>query len=509
MPRKTRQKDALKKTGAQKLAISAAANFDDMSDEDLEALLKQKREERDRAIQEIQGRRKLRGMDFYIPNAFQFKGHCSLAKTVLMCAGNRSGKSQFGAMELCWHLTGKYPDWYPLGRRLKQPIKAAVSATSFAMVQRVIEPKLTSLLPLDFYRVRRSPQGYLQRIICKNGSFVDILTLEMSDMAYESADFDFVWEDEPQQKRKREALCRGLIDRNGLEVITFTPLIEPWMKDELLDRADGKNIALFTASTRDNMFDMNGNPILSEESIKRFEESVSDDYKETRLHGTFFTARGIIYKSFGDPHILDDMKYEYPNPVIAVLDPHDRLPHHLIWAYIDRQDDIYIHSEMSIHCELPDLAKAILDHEKKMGYRMKKRFIDPNFGRKPAAAGSNFSVIQELRKHKVGFYEPCDDIELGHMIVRDYLHYEKDKPVTAINKPKLFFSRQGVPITIRSMRNLQYQEWAGKTKDDKNPKEVEKEKDNHGADTVRYLCIERPKYESLRTKGEELQEIPY
>jgi len=484
-------------------------DFEGKTPEEIEDLLKQAREERDRAVFEIQGRKRLRGMDFYIPNKMQFEAHCTLAKTVLVCAGNRSGKSTYGAMELCYHLTGKYPAWYPMGRRLKQPIKAAVSATSFAMVQRVIEPKLTSLLPLGKYRVRRSPQGYLQRIQYDNGSFVDILTLEMSDMAYESADFDFVWEDEPQQKRKREALCRGLIDRNGLEVVTFTPLVEPWMKDELIDRADGKNIALFTASTYDNMFDINGNPILSQESIKRFEDSVSEDYKETRLHGVFFTARGIIYKAFGAPHISDDMRYEYPNPVICVLDPHDRLPHHVIWAYIDRQDDIHVDYEMAVHCELPELAKHILRIEKERGYKMRKRLIDPNFGRKPAAAGSNFSVIQEMRKHGVGFYEPCDDVELGHMVVREYLHYDKDKPITAVNKPKLFFSRERCPITIRSMRNLQYQEWAGKTKDDRNAKEVEKEKDNHGADTVRYLCIGRPKYEGFRVAEENLQESPY
>lgn len=474
---------------------------------------REKREELLRAIQELQGRKKTRGMDFYTPNKMQLQAHTTLAKTVLVCAGNRSGKSHYGAMELCYHLTGKYPDWYPMGRRLKQPIKAAISCTTFAMVQRVIEPKVMSLLPVGTYKIKRSPQGYLTRITMIDGpgkgGFVDVLTLEMSDMAYESADFDFVWEDEPQQKRKREALCRGLVDRNGLEVITFTPLIEPWMKEELLDRADGKKIALFTGSTYDNMQDIHGNVILSEESIRRFEETISDDYKETRLHGVFFTARGIVYKTFGEAHISDDMKYEYPNPVICVLDPHDRLPHHLIWAFIDRQDDIYVDSEMIIHCELPDLAKAIAAHEKKMGYKMKKRLIDPNFGRKPAAAGSNFSVIQELRKHGIGFYEPCDDVELGHMIVRDYLQYNKDKPITAVNKPKLFFSRQRAPVTIRSMRNLQYQEWAGKTKDDKNAKEVEKEKDNHGADTVRYLCIERPKYNSYKASEETLSEVPY
>ena len=478
-----------------------------------EVIIRQKREELERAIAELQGRRKVRGMDFYIPNEFQYKGHTSLAKTVLMCAGNRSGKSQFGALELCYHLTGKYPEWYPEGRKLKQPIKAAISVDRFQKIQTVIEPKLISLLPKGFYRFKKSGQGYISRIICQNGSFADVLTLEMADMAYEGADWDFVWEDEPQSKRKREGLVRGLIDRNGLEVITFTPISEPWMKEDLVDKADGKKIALFTASTYDNMFDMNGNAILTKESIERYEETVDEDMRETRLHGVFFTMRGLVYKAFGDAHIRDDIDYgetkQYPNPVICVMDPHDRLPHHVIWAYLDRQDDIFIDHEMTVHCELPDLAKKILAVEKQRGYRMRKRLIDPNFGRKPAAAGSNFSVIQEMKRHGVSFYEPCDDVELGHMIVRDYLRYDREKQITAVNKPKIYFSRHGVPKTIRSIRNLQYEEWKGTTREERDPKEVEKEKDNHGADTVRYLCIERPRFEGIRQSDETLAESPY
>lgn len=477
------------------------------------SLLDIKRQERDRAIAELQGRKKLRGMDFYIPNRIQHEAHLSTARTILLMCGNRFGKSTWGAMELCWHLTGKYPEWYPKARRLKPPIKAAISVDRFQKVQTVIEPKLVSLLPQGFYKFKKSTLGYIMRINCENGSFADVLTLEMSDMAYEGADWDFVWEDEPQSKRKREGLVRGLIDRNGLEIITFTPISEPWMKEDLVDKADGKNIALFSGSTYDNMFDMYGNTILTQESIKRYEDTVDDEWREARLQGVFFTTRGLVYKGFGEAHIRDDIDYietkQYPNPVICVMDPHDRLPHHIIWAYMDRQDDLYVDYEMIVHCELPDLAKKILAVEKERGYRMRKRMIDPNFGRKPAAAGSNFSVIQEMSRHGVRFYEPCDDVELGHMVVRNYLRFKKDQPITAVNKPKLYFSRNGCPRTIRSMRNLQYEEWRGVTKEHKNPKEVEKEKDNHGADTVRYLCIERPKFEGFRAAQEDLSEAPY
>ncbi len=478
------------------------------------------RKELEEIALELESRRKLRGMDFYVPNKMQWEAHRCLAPTILCCAGNRTGKSTFGAMEMCYHLTRDYPDWYPTQRRFTRPIKAMISATSFAIVSRVIEPKLKSLLPHDYYKFKRTPQGYLSKVLCVDGSTVDILTLEMDDKMYESADWDFAWEDEPQHERKREAIVRGLVDRNGLEVITFTPITEPWMKEALLDRADGKNIALFTSGIRDNMADINGNAILSEDGIKRFEEALSEEYRESRMKGIFYTMRGLVYKSFGPEHLVrcdhaggeDNCfhHYHYPDPVICVLDPHDRLPHHVIWAYIDSQDDITVDYEMVVRCELPELAKKIRYVEQKLGYNVRKRLIDPNFGRKPARAGSNYSVKQELSKHGVGFYEPCDDIELGHMVVREYMHFNHERPVTATNKPKLFFAEDRVPITTRSVRNLQFQEWQGKTSGEKNAKEVEKDKDNHGADCVRYLCISKPKYTSMiREDDYELEEAPY
>ena len=481
-----------------------------------EALRLRRLEEENRKIREtLEGRKKAFGMDYYVPNKMQLQAHLSPARTVLLCAGNRSGKSTFGAIELCYHLTRRYPSWYPEKKRFKGPIKAIISATSFAIVSRVIEPKLVSLLPKGFYTFKRNPQGYLQKIRTRDGSTVDVLTLEMADQAYESADWDFAWEDEPQQQRKREAIYRGLTDRMGREVITFTPLTEPWMKDELIDKADNKKIALITASIYDNLSDIEGNPILTREAIEDLEANLSEDFKETRIRGTFFTLRGRVYKEFSDEVHVKEFSYsdkQYVNyPVICVLDPHDRLPHHLIWAFLDRDDDIHIDSEMIIHCELPELAEKVRKHEKILGYNVKRRLIDPNFGRKPAASGSNRSVIDELGRNGTRFGEAQDDIDVGHMIVRDYLHYNLNKPVTAVNKPKLFFSKDKVPVTIKSIRNLQYQEWQGKTKGERNPKEVEKDKDNHGADTIRYLCIGRPRYTTLTYKGEssEFDSPPY
>lgn len=451
--------------------------------------------------------KKIRGMDFYAPNPMQEKAHKCGARTICYVGGNRAGKSTFGAMELCYHLTRNYPEWYPEEKRFSGPIKAVISATSYAIVMRVVAPKLTELLPKDYYSIKNTSQGFPTRLRCKDGSTVDILTLEMDDSQYESADWDFAWLDEPQNQRKFYAIQRGLVDRGGRMVLTFTPLTEPWMKDEIVDKEDGKRIAVFTVDIRDNKFTVKGEPILKEEFIEEFQQGMPDDYIEARIHGKFFHLRGAIYQEFSEAH-QRDFKYE-GQPVIAVLDPHDRVPHHIIWAFIDRDDTIFVDYEYEAHIDLPILADRILAIEKERGYHMKRRLIDPNFGRKPFKVGSNINVIKELARNGVGFYEANDDVELGHMIVRDYLHYDKRKEISVTNEPKIFFARDRVPKTIKSVRNLQYEEWDGKRAGDRDPKEVEKDKENHGADCIRYLCISKPRYSFGAVVNEELSVPAY
>ena len=495
---------ARKMPGVNKTRISAIVRSEELSSE---RLLEVEMDRLGEIEQALSAKKRLTGGDNYSPNRKQHQGHLSAARIVLYCGGNRAGKSTFGAMEIFYAMTKRYPDWYPLRKRFSGAVRAVVSATSFGVVMRVIEPKLASLLPRGEYSVKRTAQGFPSQYKFKDGSTLDVLTLEMDTTAYESADWDLAWMDEPQAKAKYQAILRGLVDRRGRMLITFTPLTEPWMKEDLADRADGKTIDLIQVDMRDNMINLAGTQILSKEAIDEFEAEIPDDVKETRLHGKFFHLRGAIYQEFGDEHIKT-FSYDNKSPVICVCDPHDRVPHHVIWAFLDRDNDLFVDYELITHAELPDLAKQILKIEKERKYVMKKRLIDPNFGRKPAKVGTNLSVMKELARWGCSFYEANDNIELGHMTVREYLHFDRAKEISAINKPKLFFCRERCGFTIKSMRNLQYEDWVGKTAGEKDPKEVEKDKENHGADCVRYLVIGQPRY-SVREPTPDLSESPY
>jgi hypothetical protein len=264
------------------------------------------------------------------------------------------------------------------------------------------------------------------------------------------------------------------------------------MKEEIIDRADGKNIEVFTAGTRDNKFDIQGNAILKEEDIAKFEDMLTDDEKETRIHGRFYHLKGLVYKELNPAvHFISEFKYEDNYPVICVLDPHDRLPHHVIWAMVDRLNDVYVMYEMVREGTIAELASYVRATEKYFNWNVIKRLIDPNFGRKPLLS-TGMSVIDELYKYKCQFTEADDNKEGGRLKVKEYLHYNQNKPLDINNKPKLYFVKDKCPKTIHSMMGYQYDEW--KNDVDKDAKEVSKPKDEHGADVVRYLIISQPTF---------------
>ena len=72
-------------------------------------------EQLERAVEiakELERRKALNRLKHYEPYEYQTKFHNTVASQRLLMAGNRIGKSFCGAMEMAYHLTGKYPDWW-------------------------------------------------------------------------------------------------------------------------------------------------------------------------------------------------------------------------------------------------------------------------------------------------------------------------------------------------------------------------------------------------------------
>jgi len=79
---------------------------------------------------------------FYEPHAKQLLFHAAgkEAKERLFLAGNRTGKTYCGSLEVCMHATGNYLDNWP-GYRYDEPINAWVASLSREATRDILQKK--------------------------------------------------------------------------------------------------------------------------------------------------------------------------------------------------------------------------------------------------------------------------------------------------------------------------------------------------------------------------------
>jgi hypothetical protein len=422
---------------------------------------------------------------FYLFKPYDEKQRSVLKNTKRRCAvlgGNRSGKTTIGTYWLLCHLMGEYPDYWPEEMRFKAPIRARIIIEEYKEHGPVLVNKIKSLVNRGFIKKwYKNPQGYITGFDCENGSNVSILTHEQSTDSHEGWDGHVVWADEPIPKDKFVANTRGLVDHGGQFLNTMTPLKEPWISDEIYE----ENPDLWNVIN----LDVSLNPHISAEALAEFYASVDADQLEARKHGKFIHLVGAVYHQFQKgKHVVESRRLPDHWPRFCVMDPHDRRPFAIGWYAVDPMNRLWCYDEYpdgmfhkitSTDLKTSDFATIIRNKE---GKRVaSKRIIDRRYGyRRQAQSGT--TIQEDLLEYDLFFKPSYDDaqggIEAGHIAVKDYLG-SKDQ------EPRIFFMEH-CKNHIYAMTHYVYDEKTGK------PKEHAKD----FADLVRYLCADRPDYDT-------------
>lgn len=430
----------------------------------------------------------------YEPHDKQRQFHTSEAKIRFLCGGNRSGKTEAGTLEACFHALGVYPDWYPESQKIKGASRGRIVVTDYSKgCGEVLEPKIVEWLPKErIIKIKRTIKGYIEKIYLRHSSggtsTIDVMTYEQADGIFEGWSGHWAWFDEPPPRNKFIATLRGLIDFAGRAWLTLTPISEPWLYDDFIANADD-DVFYISVDIRDN-------PYITEEEIKKFEARLTEDEKEARLHGKFRHLVGRVYKEF-DPkvHILDakQIKFDPRWPTYFVLDPHDRRPHVGIWAKIDPLGTIYIIQEIVFKGTIECTSKEILKRELLMRIPPLSviRVLDPNKGRTPSNV-TGLILKDEFAKHAVYFTTDVnDDVATGHLAVAEKLYYDKTKPLSTTNKPKLLFIREGTKFVVKQ---IQTYVWDDHKSSEKAKKEKPKDVNKDAPDCLRYLVMSNPTF---------------
>lgn len=331
--------------------------------------------EKARLLEERLNLIKTYGIKYYRPHAGQDKFHragCKFRKRYVR-TGNRWGKSTAGCAEdVAWLLNHR--PWYPesdeacRGGIPQHPVKLLTTGADWEKLAEVWSSeetgKIWKFIPKGFVKkVHRNSVGVIDLISFTNGSswrFESVKGFKNNPLGSESSDWDAIHYDEPLPEKMRKALARGLIDRGGSEWYTLTPLTEFWINDYFFPADTGgkprSDVWTLCGTTYDNTH-------LSPENIAEYENDLTDDEKECRIHGIPLELAGLVYKEFKwDTHVLTSPLpgwNEFNDPpkdwtIYYSIDPHPRTPHAILFCAV---------GPTGFHVYFTDYFKAVTANE--------------------------------------------------------------------------------------------------------------------------------------------------
>ena len=287
--------------------------------------------------------------------------------------GNRSGKTECGAVECLWMLRGIHP--YRKNRR--DVFGWAVSLST--QVQRdVAQAKILKYLPKSWISEiimltgrRDSPSGgVIDQIKIKN-VFGGISTLgfkscDQGREKFQGSSLDFVWFDEEPPRDIYEECLMRVMDKRGDIFGTMTPLKgKTFIYNEIfLNRRKNKEIWHVHMTWEDN-------PYLSKREAKLLESSLDSKTLDARKYGRFSDGEGLVYPEFDEAvHVIKPFPVPPEWQDNISIDPGLNNPLSAHWYCTDWDGNIYVIAEhFEAGRDVDYHADAIREISKKLGWK--------------------------------------------------------------------------------------------------------------------------------------------
>lgn len=279
----------------------------------------------------------------------QLKFHKSKKRNRWVFGGNRTGKSECGAVEVVWMALGIHPY-----RKNRKSTVGWVVSLSTRVQKDVAQAKILSYLDrmvIDEIVMQSgsasSPEtGVVDRIVVRSAlggkSTIIFKSCEEGRDKFQGASLDYVWFDEEPPKDIYTECAMRVIDREGDIFGTMTPLkgLSFVYEDIYLNpKADKEIFTIF--------FEWADNPYLKKSEIKRLTASLSPEELEARRYGRFTDGRrGMVYPEFiENKHVIDAFPIPPEWQAGISIDPGFNNPTSCHWYAVDGDGNIFVVAE--------------------------------------------------------------------------------------------------------------------------------------------------------------------
>ena len=420
----------------------------------------------------------------------QIAFHKCKKKNRWVFGGNRSGKTECGAVEAIWLARGIHPY-----RKNKPNVSGWVVSLSSQVQRDVAQKKILSYLNPGWIEDivmsegrRDSPEnGVIDLIIIRNvfggTSRIGFKSCDQGREKFQGASLDFVWFDEEPPKDVYDECKMRVLDRCGDIFGTMTPLKGmTFIYDEIYMNKYGSKEVWY------EFMEWADNPFLDKKEVKKLSESLSDDVLDARRYGRFSVASGLVYKEFDENiHVITPFSVPREWYCDISIDPGLNNPLSCHFYAVDYDGNVYVIAEhfeagreISYHAEK---IKAIAD-------RLLWPRLDDGRLRSLIDSAANQKTLSGTRSVSELFYD--HGISVNPRVNKDLF--------SGIARVKEYLKEKRLYIfssCVNLIREIKGYYW----KDSDTPFK----KDDHALDELRYFIMSRPENKAPKEEKSEIQ----
>ena len=408
--------------------------------------------------------------------------------------GNRSGKTECGAVEALYMARGIHPY-----RENRESVFGWVVSLSTQVQRDVAQSKILSYLNKSWIDdivmssgKRESPEyGVIDQIRIKNVfgkiSTIGFKSCDQGREKFQGSSLDFVWFDEEPPKDIYDECLMRVLDKSGDIFGTMTPLkgLTFIYEDIYLNSKNNPEVWYEFMEWADN-------PYLNERDVKNLTESLSIDQLDSRRYGRFKQNSGLVYPEFDENiHVIEPFNIPLDWQDKLSIDPGLNNPLSCHWYAVDYDGNVYVVAE---HFEAGRDVKHHADKIKEISNRL--NWKKTSFGKIEAlidsaanqrTLASSKSVSELFNDYGIAVNPKVNkDMFSGIERVKSYLRLTN-------GKPKIYIFKSCVNL-IRELKSY----WWG---DNDNPKKI----DDHALDELRYYLMTKPKNSPISPPKTEIQ----
>lgn len=394
--------------------------------------------------------------------------------------GNRSGKTECGAVEVVYMACGNHP------YRKNKVTEGWVVSLSRQVQRDVAQRKILEYLPASYIEKivmvsggqDSAENGVIDFILVRSDaggiSRIGFKSCDQGREKFQGTSLDYVWfDEEPPFDIYLECKMR-VLDKCGDIFGTMTPLKGlTWVYNTIyLNEKNDDEIWCETMEWADN-------PFLSKREIESMTKSLPADEIESRRYGKFMQNGGMVYSEFDENvHVIEPFNIPLDWQDNVSIDPglHNPLSAH--FYAVDFDGNVYVVAEhyaaqktVEYHAEkIKEIADRL--HWKRDSRGFLHALIDSAAGQRTLASEKN--VVELFYDNGILVNPKVNkDLFSGISVVKSYLK-------TADGKSRLFIFKNCVNL-IREIKSY----WWG---DD----DVPIKKDDHCLDELRYYLMTKP-----------------